>query len=134
MASCYDLPFNRDSFSIATLIFSPLAKEEIHRVLKNDGTLIMAIPGKNHLFGLKKLLYPTPYYNTVSPYPIEGFRFMESMHIDYTLTLKGDDALRLFKMTPYYYRTPKEGKNKLLECEEITTDISFEVLCYKAEK
>lgn len=65
VASAYSLPFSDDSFSLITAVFSPLAEKEFKRVLTSDGTLIMAIPGRYHLFGLKSVLYDKPYENTV---------------------------------------------------------------------
>ncbi len=131
VASAYSLPFDDNSFSLVTSVFSPLADKEFKRVLKNDGALIMAIPGKYHLFGLKSLLYDKPYENTVMPYMIDGFKFLEAIKVDYELKLDKATAEKLFKMTPYYYRTPKAGRERLLNLDEVFTPISFEVLCYK---
>jgi 23S rRNA (guanine745-N1)-methyltransferase len=131
VASAYSLPFSDDSFSLITAVFSPLAEKEFKRVLTSDGTLIMAIPGRYHLFGLKSVLYDKPYENTVMPYDIEGFEFLESIKVDYELKLDRINAEKLFKMTPYYYRTPKAGRERLLSMDEVLTPISFEVLCYK---
>ena len=127
VASAYSLPFENSSFSIVTSVFSPLANNEFKRVLKDDGIFIMAIPGRYHLFGLKSVLYEKPYENTVMTYLIDGFQFLESIKVDYELKLDKSTAEKLFKMTPYYYRTPKEGKERLLSLDEISTPISFEV-------
>lgn len=62
---------------------------------------------------------------------IEGFEFLESIKVDYELKLDRINAEKLFKMTPYYYRTPKAGRERLLSMDEVLTPISFEVLCYK---
>ncbi len=134
VASCYDLPFKDDCFSLMTLLFSPLAANEFKRVLKKDGIMIMAIPGEYHLYGLKTLLYKTPYKNEVMSYSLDGFEFLEAVTVDYTLDLDKENAEKLFKMTPYYYRTPKEGKERLLASDRITTDISFRILCYRVIK
>lgn len=131
VASAYSLPFADNSFSLVTSVFSPLADREFKRVLNDDGILIMAIPGKYHLFGLKSVLYDKPYENTVMPYFIDGFEFFEAIKVDYNLKLDKTSAEKLFKMTPYYYRTPKEGKERLLSLDEVSTPISFEVLCYR---
>ena len=134
VASCYDLPFKDDCFSLMTLLFSPLAANEFKRVLKKNGIMIMAIPGEYHLYGLKTLLYKTPYKNEVMSYSLDGFEFLEAVNVDYTLDLDKENAEKLFKMSPYYYRTPKEGKERLLASDRITTDISFRILCYRVIK
>lgn len=131
VASAYSLPFPDNSFSMLTSIFSPLAEKEFKRVLNKNGILIIAIPGKYHLFGLKSVLYDKPYENVVMDYCIEGFDFLESIKVDYTVVLNKENKEKLFKMTPYYYRTPKEGKERFLQLESVSTEISFEVLCYR---
>ena len=135
VASVYDMPFFEDnSFDLITDIFSPFAREEFIRVLKSGGYLISVIPAKNHLFGIKKLIYDTPYENAVKPFEEEGFERVRVTDVNYNITLSSEDALTLWKMTPYYYRTPKSGLEKLKSSKEISTDISFHIITYKSLK
>ena len=134
VSSAYSLPFYDSSFGILTSVFSPFVKDEFSRVLCNDGIMLEVIPGKYHLYGLKSILYTKPYENVILPYEMEGFEFLESVKVDYNVTLDKLQIEKLFKMTPYYHRTPKEGKDKLLSSNQVVTPISFEILCYKNRK
>lgn len=131
VASAYDLPFEDGTFDAVTLLFSPFAKEEIMRVLKDEGVLVMAIPGKKHLWALKSLLYKTPYENQVADFEIEGFTLIKEEHIVYEKTFAGQTLRNLFAMTPYYYRTPREGILKAEQTTELAVGMEFHLLKYK---
>lgn len=135
VGSVYDMPFFQDnSFDLVSSIFSPFAAKEINRVLKKGGYLLSVIPGKLHLFGLKKLIYDNPYANAVKDFAEEGFEFVSNTDIEYDITIDKDTALTLWKMTPYYYRTPKSGMERLNNIDKITTPVSFHIVIYKALK
>ena len=63
VGSCFDMPLKDNSFDLALNIFAPMVESEMMRILKKDGIMIYAVPGKNHLMGLKKLLYENVYEN-----------------------------------------------------------------------
>lgn len=133
-ASLYDIPLPDASVDAMTLLFSPFCREEFCRILKKGGTLVMAIPGRRHLYGLKEALYKMPYENEVADFFIEGFRLLSHTHLEKTVTLKDRDVLSaLFKMTPYYYRTPPAAKERLAALSALTTPFAFELLVYEKE-
>ena len=132
VASSYAVPLPSESVDLAVAIFAPLAREEIHRLLKTDGCFIMVFPDELHLYGLKSALYKTPYKNKPEPTELEGFALVSDVEVAYTLTLEQpEDIKNLFMMTPYAYRTPKEGKERLLSRKSLTTEVAFRVLLYK---
>ncbi len=129
-SSVYDLPVANESVDMLTNVFSPFAGSEFARVLKKGGHYFSVIPGKYHLYELKKLVYDTPYENNVKPYDETFFDFSSRRCVDYEVTLTNQQAMTLWKMTPYYYRTPKTGLERIEKQDEITTRISFEILHY----
>lgn len=132
VASAYKMPVADGSFSGAVNMFSPLAVEEVFRALMPGGIFIMAVPGENHLFGLKRATYKTPYKNELSDTALEGFRLIDSSHIEYDLELKTNaDVRALFMMTPYAYRTPPEDKERVLSLASLSTEVDFWVFVYK---
>ncbi len=131
VASIYSLPVTAEKFEALTLVFSPFSGEEFHRVLVPDGILYMVIPGKKHLWGLKKLLYEHPYENQLADYTLKGFEFLGEKVLDYTLTASGRTLRDLFAMTPYFYRTPESGRNRVLQCESLQTEAVFHILRYR---
>lgn len=134
VASAYKMPVADGSVDLAVNIFSPLAADETHRVLRSGGRFIMAIPDENHLFGLKKLLYKTPYKNRVADTALAGFSLLRTERVAYTLTLDSAEQIKsLFMMTPYAYRTPHEAKERLLSVGRLETEIEFLVFVYERQ-
>ncbi len=132
VAGAYDMPVADLTVDTAVNMFSPLVPSEIHRVLKPQGTFIMAIPAEEHLFGLKSVLYENPYRNTVADTAISGFTLLSDSTVKYTLTLtERSDIMALFGMTPYAYRTGKDGISRIESTESLVTDVHFRLFVYK---
>jgi 23S rRNA (guanine745-N1)-methyltransferase len=132
VASSYDLPIADGTFDTATNVFSPLALEETLRVLRAGGVFIMAIPAERHLFGLKSVLYDTPYLNEVASDELAGLELVSREKIAYELNLDTPEKIRsLFMMTPYAYRTPASGRARLEALTALTTEIEFYLFTYK---
>ena len=132
VASAYRMPTGDGCFDMAINMFSPLAPDEVFRTLKAGGIFIMAIPGENHLFGLKSATYKTPYKNEVADSRLPGFELIESEKISFTLTLDTKEKIKsLFMMTPYAYRTRPEDKERVFRLEKLETEIEFIVFVYK---
>ena len=107
--------------------------EEYHRVLHKGGTMLMVIPGQQHLWGLKEAIYDVPYPNAVRDYALDGFELIQAEYVDSWLKLDDPaDIQNLFQMTPYYYKTGREEHARLEQLESLSTQISFEILQYRA--
>ena len=132
VASAYKMPIQTGSVAMAMNVFSPLAAAETARILRTGGIFIMAIPGEEHLFGLKRALYKTPYKNQVQDTDIDGFKLIDKAHIRYPLSLDSSEKISsLFMMTPYAYRTPKESAQNLLNMTELSCEAEFIILVYE---
>lgn len=132
VASSYDVPLADGTVDTAVNVFSPLAIEETRRVLRCGGVFIMAIPAERHLFGLKSVLYDTPYLNEPEEDELQGFELISREQIAYPLTLDSQEKIHsLFMMTPYAYRSPREGRERLAALDTLTTEIEFYLYTYK---
>ena len=132
VASSYHLPAADESADLLVNCFSPLALEEFRRVLKKGGTFLYVVPAAEHLWELKEVLYDHPYPNEEKETPYEGFRYEFIVPVDETITLQSQaDIHALFQMTPYYWKTPKEGAARLAELESLTTRISFRIHVFR---
>lgn len=132
VAGSYHMPIADESIDTVINTFSPLALEETRRVLKPGGHFIMAIPGENHLFGLKSAIYQTPYKNVVADTELEGFELIEDEPLTYNIKLDTpEDIKNLFMMTPYAYRTRPEDREKILALDALETEVDFRVFVYK---
>lgn len=134
VASAYDLPFFDNTFQTIISVFSPVSALEISRLLTLDGTVIMVGPGEEHLKGLTAHIY-----NEVLPHKgnysaideSETFTLLEQIEIKETIIIKQKDILDLLRMTPYYWQTTIEIKEKILQLKELETTLHFYIRVYK---
>lgn len=56
-ANLADIPVKSESIDTAVHLFAPFNDSEFARVLKPHGTLYSVIPGQNHLFEMKKVIF-----------------------------------------------------------------------------
>ena len=112
-------------------IFAPIAKEEILRLLKDDGSFILVKPDINHLYELKKEIYDNPYLNEVEDIEIEGMYIADSIHIDSKVLVEKEDLNNLFMMTPYYNTSSINDKEKLNAIDSLDITFSFVIDVYK---
>ncbi len=134
VASAYKMPVGDGCADTVFNIFSPLAHDEVRRVLRRGGRFIMAIPDEGHLYDLKERIYDTPYKNTVEDTKIAGFRLIEEKRLHYKMELDSKDAIAsLFKMTPYAYRTRPENKARIEELDSLICRAEFIIFVYEKE-
>ena len=132
VASVYHLPLADGSVDMVTDCFSPLAKEEYRRVLKDGGHFLYVVPGARHLWEMKEVLYEQPYENEVREEAYEGFRLQETVPLSFGIHLeKTEEIMALFRMTPYAWKTPKEGVERLAEQKELGLLAEFRILVYE---
>lgn len=132
VSGVYDLPIADGSLDGILNVFAPLAVSEYRRTLASGGCLVMAIPAEKHLMELKEILYDTPRENEVSDFALAGFSLLSARQIRFPMTLVGQEQIQaLFSMTPYYYRTPAAGKERLLAKETLTVTADFILLSYR---
>ena len=78
-------------------------------------------------------IYDVPYPNAVRDYALDGFELIQAEYVDSWLKLDNPaDIQNLFQMTPYYYKTGREEHARLEQLESLSTQISFEILQYRA--
>lgn len=125
------LPFLDHSFDILLNSFAPINEKEFHRVLKKEGYYIRVLPGKYHLYELKEFLYDEVHLNIPKIEELNGFEFIKEKIVQNTIELNNKEINDLFTMTPYYYKTGYEAKNKLKDLAYLKTRIEFVIRIYK---
>lgn len=134
VASVYDLPVPDETADLLVNCFSPLALEEFLRVMKPGGVYFYVVPGEKHLWELKEILYENPYPNTEKRTPYEGLSYLEVQEIDGTIHLPDQQTISdLFQMTPYFWKTPKSGTERLARLDSLDVTISFRVHVFRKD-
>ena len=128
VASCFHLPFADEAADILLDCFSPLAIDEFRRVLKPGGHFLYVVPGAKHLWELKQVLYDRPYPNEEKETPYAGFSYEAIIPVDFTLHLTSPADIRaLFQMTPYCWKTPRAGVERMEQLETLNCQASFHI-------
>ncbi len=131
VANLSAIPLPDASVDLALHLFAPFHAPEFARVLKKDGALLSVIPGRDHLFSLKKAVYDTPYRNDEQAPDGGVLRLLERTRVKETVFLQsGEDIRALFSMTPYAYRTSKTDLAKLDRLQTLETEVDFVILRY----
>lgn len=132
VAGSFDIPMADQSCDLLFSVFAPIVPQEFMRVIKAGGYLLLAVPGAKHLFGLKEILYDRPYQNEPKDIQYEGFSFLERISLRDRLLLKDAAQIwNLFMMTPYYWKTPVGGTERLKTCAKLETELAFDLLIYR---
>lgn len=132
-ANLASIPIQSESIDTAIHLFAPFNEKEFARLLKKGGRLFSVIPGENHLFELKKIVYDKPYKNDEKKPPTSILKLKSRHKISRTFSIGGDDLKTLFSMTPYFYRTSEKDKAKLESAGGIDLTAEFVILEYEKE-
>ena len=133
VASSFSQPVRTGWADLLLNCFSPFAQEEFLRVLRPGGRMIYVVPGAEHLYQMKAVLYEKPYKNPVQQIAYAGFRAIGEREVSGRITVPQDQLEALFAMTPYYWKTPRGGAERLAALPELETEISFRFLLLEKE-
>lgn len=131
VASVYHLPVADESVDLLLNCFSPLALEEFRRVLKPGGVFLYVVPGPRHLWEMKEVLYERPYENPEETVAYEGFEYLNVRSAERVIDLRGESIMDLFGMTPYVWKTPKAGVERLAALERLAVTAQFRVHVFR---
>ena len=133
VASVYHLPVADRSVDMLINCFSPLAAEEFRRVLRPEGSFLYVVPGAKHLWELKQVLYENPYENAEEETAYDGFSYETILPVEFTMELDAPALQDLFRMTPYCWKTPKAGVERLHALEGLKVSAGFRIHVFRAK-
>ena len=131
-ANIFDMPLADNSCDVVFSMFAPVPDSEAYRVLKDDGVLVVCSSGSYHLWEMREVLYGDPILSPPLDRTPEGFYHISNSSLKYSFTLDSSQLIRaLFTMTPFYWRCPREGREKLLSLDTLTVRCETEYNVYK---
>lgn len=131
VANLASIPIESESIDTAMHLFAPFNEKEFARILKKDGVLYSVIPGENHLFEMKEIIYDSPYKNDEEAPKCSELKLVSTSKVSDRVRINKDDLKELFSMTPYFYRTSDSDKAKLDNVDEIQLTVEFVILEYR---
>ncbi len=133
VASSFQLPVLDESVDVLLRVFAPGDVQEIVRVLKPQGHFVRVVPGPEHLFEFKEVLYRRAVRHELPATP-EGFLPVDSIEVKYPISLESNQALRpLLNMTPFLWRGKREGREMLLQAERLDVTANFVIQVYSVD-
>ncbi len=137
VASGGELPVKDSVLDIVLCMFARIVPEEYSRVIRDGGHLVIASTGEEHLLEMKQVLYKdvkTDFYRP-EKHLTDFFELEKTVNVKYTEIIKGNENIRsLFDMTPYKWRSPKDGVDKLYLLDElsVTIDVNLDIFRKKS--
>ena len=131
-ANISSVPVKDGSADILLHIFAPVNEKEFLRLLAPKGVFIHVFPGKDHLMGIKRILYGEPRQNDERSGLSDAFEVISSKKISETVVLDNASLCDLITMTPYFYRTPKDRIENAMRLPYAETETEFIIdICKK---
>ncbi len=140
VGSVVRLPFFAQSLDVVTAIFAPHDFKEFHRVLNEQGRLILCAPEHNHLIELRNSLFDTVTFKVqdkMLDLANEHFELDQTVPVQYQCELTTKEDIRhLLTMTPFYFKSSKEQQDKVfaLDALTVTVDVKFWVFSKNKHK
>ncbi|MGL5202231.1 methyltransferase domain-containing protein [Cetobacterium sp.] len=129
VASASSLPIEDESLDFIICMFAKIIPEEKMRTLKKGGKLIIVSTGENHLLEMKEVVYDVVRKEFYSPVEdLNIFSHLEKVNVKYeTEILEQESIENLFNMTPYRWRSPQKGVEKLFALEKLKTTVEVNI-------
>ncbi len=134
IGSNFKLPYLNESLDLIFSIFAPFDVQELLRVLKPGGKIIVVRPGANHLKELASLLYEKFELQGNTSNLAENLKMepQQTFEVKYEIHLKNTrDIESLIGMTPYFWSLNEEKKLLLAQQKEFITTLDFRLLLFQ---
>lgn len=137
VAGSAHLPFTDHSLDLVVVMFCEPHAEQIARVLKPDGHLLLITPGNSHLTALRSLLY-----DEVRPYDEDkhvrrlasGFVLAERQDVRAELVLDPEALADLLAMTPHGWRVSPERSAALAAAAPLATELDVRLWLFQPNR
>jgi 23S rRNA (guanine745-N1)-methyltransferase len=128
----FALPCEDRSLDVLFSLFAPIPAAEATRTLKDDGLLVVVASAPRHLWEMRCLIYDEPRQGNAEAAVPEGFTLLAKNEVRRKVCIPNQDALNaLFTMTPFYYRTPAEGRERLASAGSLTVSVEADVYVFR---
>jgi 23S rRNA (guanine745-N1)-methyltransferase len=109
-------------------VFSPIDIDECNRVLKDNGVFVRVLPRTNHLIQLRNIIYSEVHLNE-KVYKADTCEneYINEANVTFDINLNKEEVLSLLKMTPHYWKSTAENKEKLDLYESLVITVDMRI-------
>lgn len=136
IASAAKLPIASHSMDVVTSFFSPLPREEMARVLRTEGYVLVATPASGHLHEMRAALFeqvnphqPEKFIAALAP----EFKLVKQEVLTYPLMLEQAALRHLIAMTPYAWKAKADKRQQLEQVTTLSTHASFQIYLFQKQ-
>ena len=124
----FHVPAEDKSIDCILSVFSPIDINECNRILKDDGVFVRVLPRTNHLIQLRTIIYSEVHLNE-KVYKADAYEneYIKEANVTFDITLNKEEILSLLKMTPHYWKSTAENKEKLELYESLVITIDMRI-------
>lgn len=128
------LPVLDQSINLCTSLFSPIPEDEILRVLKPKGYLMVVTPAPEHLYAMREALFDE--VNAHDPHKFveqlkENFELIEQPIVESEFILEQQQLKDLIAMTPYAYKAKQDKRQQLEQQSQMKLKASFQIYIFQ---
>lgn len=125
VASSKRLPYPDQYFDFVLIIFAPSDDDELKRVLKSAGHLLIVTAGPRHLWQLKELIYTEVKEHTTGSLLPQGFKLLTEQWFSFKITPNPRQRMALLQMTPFVWRASEIVQQSIHNASELEIEIDF---------
>lgn len=135
VAAAKNQPFLDHQLDLILNIFAPADWNEMQRILKPDGHVLLAVAGSNHLQSLRELIYES--VNAHHPERFlekfgDAFELIESADCQFNLHLSDNESIRsLLYMTPYFWQAGEKCRQSIEHLQSFSTPVNVRLYLLK---
>lgn len=128
----FNIPADDKSIDCLLSVFSPIDINECNRVLKDNGIFIRVLPRTDHLIQLRNIIYPEVHLNNKIYKADENENeYVNETNVTFDIELNKEEILSLLKMTPHYWKSTQENKEKLEVYDSLVITIDMRIGVFK---
>jgi len=131
VASSNNMPYSDAYFDLILRVYAPSNEQEVTRLLKQQGLLLIVTPGPRHLWQLREFIYTeVKDHNTDIGIP-SGFEVIHRENLSYQITPNPIQRLALLQMTPFAWRANNETLQQIQAADNLAIETDFMITLAK---
>jgi 23S rRNA (guanine745-N1)-methyltransferase len=119
------MPYADQYFDLLLRIYAPSNDQEISRLLKPNGLLLIVTPGPRHLWQLKEFIYKKVKEHSVDVALPAGFAQIASQRVSYNIQPDPEQRMALLHMTPFAWRANAATQQQIQRAHELEIEADF---------